>query len=438
MKRLISFSLVAALAAGAAFAQVAEGISIDAWGRGAFAPLIIQGAEWDGQGDKVKDSEHQVFAGTGNTWNDSVYADINIRGATDYVGFGVGIRVSPNEGDFFNRLNGLGAHVWVKPFGSDLLKITAGKFKDGTLEGKIGEINDGFAYFSLRPTGYLSVYDGSLGNYLGDSEEDQIFTAFETDTHGFMLSSRPIDPLYIGFKVDTGNRGDYGLLDDPKEGREVYRFMQIGVGYEIEGVGLARAQFVGGHGGKYKNHDLVRPDTFSQVDPARIEAAFAFTGKEDLVVDFGLKFWMPVTVEQSGASDLTAWKGLNASLGAKFTSGALGIAARIDTGFAGHYGPEDDWTYEDPFRMNLRVTPSYNLDFATVGVDLGLGVVGENKEKDDGLSETYVGIGAFIQKDFGGNGFIKTGLTYSFVPSSDNEFLGRDIFSIPVVMEFSF
>ena len=73
MKKLIAIAVVLALVAGVAFAQTANGISVNAWGRGAFSPLKYIGPEQvNGETAKVPGTNDNVegesYAGAGITW----------------------------------------------------------------------------------------------------------------------------------------------------------------------------------------------------------------------------------------------------------------------------------------------------------------------------------------------------------------------------------
>ena len=168
MKKLVFLSLLLTLLASAVFAQVADGISIGAWGRGAFAPFIGVG-EYKKQGSSGAADETikaENYMGTGNTWSNLPSYQFSITGNSDYVGFGLGL-ISDASG---NPIGGDGpwAHVWVKPFSNDWLKITVGNFNDDTLRGKIGGVNGGFDAFVLRDKGAYKDADvkGWKSNFL--------------------------------------------------------------------------------------------------------------------------------------------------------------------------------------------------------------------------------------------------------------------------------
>jgi hypothetical protein len=463
MKKLVFLSLLLALLASAVFAQEA-GISFGGWGRGAFAPFIGVGEYKNSAGGTV---EAENYMGTGVTWGNTPNYEFNITGTSDYVGFGLGLNSSSDANPIGG--NDFGAHVWVKPFSNDWLKITVGNFNDDTLRGKIGSVNGGFEYFGLRHK------DRGWANPISGAEEDAIFTRFGTGT-GFLLTSAPVEGLYIGAKFGTNaalweffdpmtTPPTFGGLTTFEDG---FKHIQFGLGYEIANVGLARLQI---QGGKLNYDDELKaglpglvavigsgPIDFSSFsgEDARIEAAFAFTGLESLVLDFGLKFYLPVKAEAEDGGNkgtISSSKGLSLGLGASFNSGAFGIKGRVDASFAGNYSYEVtnvpsqgdvDGKYSAPLALAFRLVPSFDLGFATVGLDFGLGITGESKTEfggssTDGKDGTFdMGFGAFIAKGFG-NGSIKAGLAYSLPHSVDGETENYPgIFTIPVILEYSF
>ena len=144
MKRLIVFSVIFVIIAGAAFAQLAEGITLYAWGSGAFVPIRII-SDFQLNGETQKNTGYSV-AGAGISWGGMRPGlVVQIDGTYQYAGFTLAFN---GEGDFLAS-HEVGAHFWVKPFGNDLLKLTLGKFVEDTLRGRIGSLNGGFEYFTL-------------------------------------------------------------------------------------------------------------------------------------------------------------------------------------------------------------------------------------------------------------------------------------------------
>jgi len=451
MKKMVLLSLIAALAAAPAFAE----ISLGAWGRGMFSPLMLFGDENDGAGNTVNDTGF-VGAGAGVTWMESFATEIDISGGNDFVGFGIGIDVAGGWADF--GLNAFGAHIWVQPLGSDLLRLTAGRYRDDTLRGRQGHLNNGFEYFVLPDTIDLAY-----------GEADAIFHRFnqrgaffpDAPVQGFMLSSRPIEELFLGFSVTAPLRGmdDRGWGWSPYYAGWVFRTSQIGLGFDIAGIGSVRAQFLGG----FMNIDATAEESDSAwahlmyiaggedglddlsvaaLSP-RIEFAFAYTGMEGLLIDFGFKFHLPSTVDFGDGLEMVYREGIFLALGASFEQEAFRVRARLEL----DAGRGDDFTvggqtseWRDGLGLGLRLVPAFNLGFGWAGLDLGVQFRGESSEDGTGLEDNILrlGFGGFFEMDLGGSGIFKTGLTYTLPTSIGGEAVGSGVLSIPVLMEFWF
>jgi len=438
MKRFVIFSLIIAMVSGAAFAQLADGISVNAWGRAAFSPLRLIGVPQE-NGESNDDDKSTLVAGGGASWGgESIRADFRIQGNSDYVGFAVGTNSESGE----VGSNDLGYNIWAKPFANDWLKLTAGKFVDDTLRGKVGGLDGGFANFALRG----DVWDGNV------PEEDSIFTRFvggrdttkrwDSDIGtSFMLSSAPIDGLFIGLVANGAldpwwNNGIGGT-----ESKYTYRFMQIGAGYNIEGIGHLRAQWIGGFLGTEKKADDDNYVEFDFGKPARIEAAFALTAVDNLLIDLGAKFWMPV--EREDAKKVS--NGVMVSLGATFRMEAFALGARIDSGFASYDRGDNGVALKDDKSgdgadIAIRLAPSYDFDAFTLGLHVGARIVGAGKAANGDALEnnwTQFGFGGYIGKGLG-SGSVKAGLSFTTAPIGKDGANGSTVFQIPVILEYAF
>jgi hypothetical protein len=432
MKKFVIFTLIIAMVAGAAFAQFANGMNANAWGRAAFSPLRSIGAhQTDGKTDDGAEAINTT--GIGASWGgDKVRVDFRIHGGTDYVGF----TIASNADDGGIGTGDDGYHIWVKPFGNDLLKLTAGAFVNDTLRGKVGNLDGGFSNFVLRG----SAPDGNV------PEEDPIFNRFGTHggvnstyvdgaNGGFLLSSAPVEGLFLGLMVvgqldPWWNNAEGGTL-----AKDAYRYMQIGAGYNIDGIGHIRAQWIGGYLGS-GSADSAEDDFVDPSKPARIEAAFALTAVQNLLVDLGFKFWLPVEIEDGPKAS----KGINASVGANFRAEAFSIGARVDSGFGSYArAPENDDSGSG-IDIAVRLSPAYDLDFATLGLSLGMRLVTASKDANgDALEDnwTQFGFGAFIAKGLA-SGSIKAGLSYTLPPSYKDGATGSGVFQIPIILEYAF
>jgi len=460
MKKFVIMALITMMVAGAAFAQLADGISVNAWGRAMFTPLRVFGAEkaagetpdkipvgdpedpaWDGT---MIDNVTVATVGTGASWGgDKARVDFRINGGTDYVGFSVASNgESGNLGSHDN-----GAHIWVKPAGTDILKITAGSFVDETLRGKVGNLDGGFSNVLV---GREVPEEDSIFQRFGASGGNE--STWLTAPNAFMISSAPVEGAYIGILV-PGARDPWWSddINGTTKAMDAYRFMHIGAGYNIDGIGHIRAQWIGGWFGKIDPEKLADDKAASKYDvgpgdnPARIEAAFALTALDNLLVDIGAKFWLPIS-DKDGEEK--ASNGVHVGLGATFRAEAFAIGAHIDTDLGGyHRKNKDDKSSNGLESLRIGLVPTYDLDFATVGASLAMLVNTAGKDEDGEKikgSAMRLGFGGFISKGLAG-GSLKAGLAYStptiisgLENDDSNGSFGRGVFQIPVILEYAF
>jgi hypothetical protein len=430
MKKLVILSLIFALAATAAFAQIAEGVTMGGWGRAAFAPIIAQSWDKDALGAGT-DSDSYILAGYGTTWGvNQPRFSFGITGDWEFTGFQFQFNADPGTG--------LGVHdnaqIWVKPFSNDYLTVRLAKFKEDTLRGKIGNINNGFDMFTV-----------SQG-----PEEDGIFQRFETGFGGFMLSSAPIEPLFIGLKIEApglwgpqpGDGSYNATTGEPEELSDVFKKIQIGAGYVIDGIGHIRAQYVGGLGELTSISIPSAPGDVPSYDGSfqRVEAAFALTAVENMLLDVGAKIFFPVKDDSIGY-DITVTPGFQLNLGWTFSADALKLALRLATDFGASVDVDVSGVdkYQQGLALNAHFVPEYDAGFAVIGADLGLAIKAKDKMGDDidSSDSTQLGFGVFLRKGFS-NGDIQTGLALQLAPTVDGDPAGKTVFSIPVIMHYWF
>ncbi|GHV89477.1 hypothetical protein AGMMS50267_18370 [Spirochaetia bacterium] len=250
----------------------------------------------------------------------------------------------------------------------------------------------------------------------------------------------------------------------------VYAGGQYAVAYTIPNIGLARVQYVGPKIGP----DNVAKEWFANSSAAdfegtapdylfpRIEAAFAFTGAENITIDAGLKYWLPATVNETTVTGANPdgsyiWAdtgdkikfnhAMNVSVGANLAFGDIGLLARVDTAFAGKEEATTSGvtvTAKEGFGLDFYVTPSYDLGFAKVGLDLGLNykgasTVGDTDQKDNTVA---LGTAVWISKALS-HGFIKTGVAFKLPMAQGDKGTGTApkselVLTIPIVIEAEF
>ena len=260
-KTLIAVAAAAALTATSAFAEITFG----AWLRVLASPVASTGKD--------------VIAGVENSWGwGARTARININGTSEdgKAGFVMGV-----YNDFESGLGqGDDAYLWVKPV--DTVKISVGKF-DSPTNGLRGD----FCYGSwnwLRPFNW--VYDGEGLTF------DGIWRS------GLMVEADPMEGLHAFAVIPMSS--SYASAE------EVYRNIQVGFGYAIEGVGKLKAQFIGDYG--YTTKTTETGDYYLDTEDGTIkQSSVAYDKDQDK------------TTGQIGvAFDLNAVENLYVTVGARF------------------------------------------------------------------------------------------------------------------------
>ena len=260
-KTLIAVAAAAALTATSAFAEITFG----AWLRVLASPVASTGKD--------------VIAGVENSWGwGARTARININGTSEdgKAGFVMGV-----YNDFESGLGqGDDAYLWVKPV--DTVKVSVGKF-DSPTNGLRGD----FCYGSwnwLRPFNWVRDGEGLTFDGIWRS--------------GLMVEADPMEGLHA-FAVIP-------MSSSYKSAEEVYRNIQVGFGYAIEGVGKLKAQFIGDYG--YTTKDAKTGDYYLDTSDGEIKQnSVAYDKDQDK------------TTGQIGvAFDITAIENLYVTVGARF------------------------------------------------------------------------------------------------------------------------
>jgi hypothetical protein len=431
MKKLIAISIVLVLLGPAVFAEVAVSAGV----HGVFVPIEVE---------VIKNADNKVNAGSIVGWGGdrARYAQITFAGETDDGKAGFKTQLNVNENNTVDLDDWAGA--WVKPI--DQIRLTVGRYQQDDIRGAIGA-NDGWAMAALAAYG-----------------EDNIFSRF-TGNIGALLDIYPVPGLGIHFNISDLAGTTYAASPVVTPAYRVYERFQLAVSYELEGLGLIRAQ--------YLNSDADGVNT-RDANGRRIEAAFKFTAVEGLTLDVGVKvpfrfktmddlsfsFATPndVTIRAYTAAP---WQ---ASVGVDGTFGNFGIWGRIDTYFLGYQSridiesPLGDyyWKLNEPFIFAFALEPSYDLGFGTVGVYFAMEAASNYKSKTDiplmflsqfgqSAGQTFggggkAGLGAWFKIPIGG-GALKPGIAYR-IQNSEHPWsyygLRDGYFSIPIEFDFSF
>ena len=239
MKKIVGTIAAVAVAAGVAFADV----GIGSWGRAVWTPVAYDDAD-----GKVKSWEGISWGGNFSRVGITVHAE------SENVGFALDM----NADDYGNK--GIGvhdiAHFWAKPW--SWLEVKVGKTQDDTGRGNIA-----YGMFNWKRMG------------AGWTGEDVTFTRFGNggggQAQGAILKVTPVEGLWI-----------IGAFDVQDNGEAVSTFgnhAQYGVGYNIEGIGHIRAQYIGGEKTTDMDGNTVAKD--------QINAAFDLTAVENLYLTVG-------------------------------------------------------------------------------------------------------------------------------------------------------
>jgi len=345
--------------------------------------------------------------------------------------------------------------AWWEPL--DWLRLDAGRFDDDRLRGKIG--SDEMHSFTVL------MYD-----------EDALFNRIRARS-GFMASFTPVEGLLVTALLDNLNplvreshNVDAPLGTNPgyrpehhrpgfpqlsfvpwdsrfRDGR-VWQHIHLAAGYAIPGIGTVRVQYIGTiPEAPSINADAAELDINpNSIAAPRIEAAFAFTGFEGLVVDIGGK--IPLPINESFPDRTETWQApFRASLGARYVLGNLEIAGRLDAGFGGEKR-ESSGTLSFAPNLNAHLWPSYDFGAFRAILNAGFEWVGQTTRtvsNGAGNSATTVigdggkrfGMGLSVQSSIMGRIMVRGGLAYRF-PSEVNGIQERGVFTIPLFLEYSF
>ena len=239
MKKIVGTIAAVAVAAGVAFADV----GIGSWGRAVWTPVAYDDAD-----GKVKSWEGISWGGNFSRVGITVHAE------SENVGFALDM----NADNYSST--GIGvhdiAHFWAKPW--SWLEVKVGKTQDDTGRGNIA-----YGIFNWKRMG------------AGWTGEDVTFTRFGNGTggqaQGAIVKVTPVEGLWAIAAFDVQDNGE-----------AVSTFgnhAQYGIGYEIDGIGHIRAQYIGGK--------KVEDDAGNLVAEDQINAAFDLAAVENLYLTVG-------------------------------------------------------------------------------------------------------------------------------------------------------
>jgi hypothetical protein len=474
-------------------------ITFSGWGRGVITPLAITS---DDAGI------HSSVSASTYTSSDNASIGFTANGVAPSGKIGFKIDLAYGGGTA-----GVGdnAKVWVKPF--DILTLEAGLFKEEDFRGKIGASE--FASLILPNSGkgednIFQRFDATAGAWfklepLKSLESPwaglTIEGAFGSNSLGTSVNSfRALYNLFNNEDVSTEAATydeDWSTYDGDRKvsALDVYKAMQIALGYRIPDAGLLRVQFIGNNRNVFRWGELTSTNAIVDVekklvtglntnrDADVIEAAFLFDGIEGLKIDLGAK--VPFSyktktnivvypkvigvasgyeITNQNKKEFTVQLPYAVAIGASWAppSGlGPGLTARVDASFGGSIKCAGDTEVENGYDVNAWLLPSYKLtEKLGFGLDAGMESHGEDSLWRNGVTSDPdqtapskfldFGLGPWAGLDLGG-GKIKVGVMAMFPGSVRYKanssstiypysivFNGNPVFSVPISFTYSF
>ncbi|MCL2044030.1 MAG: hypothetical protein FWG89_07825 [Treponema sp.] len=255
MKKIIALCIIAILCCGVVLTAQEETtgeytpIQFSAYARALWAPLVYRGRaiREDLSNKDVDGPGYGVGGGPG--WENNISAAVGLRifgnDPSGNIGFDLSLRaVPPNRSasSTSHWIDGIdrNAHIWARPFLSNALRIQFGMFQWNEMEGRIGGVGD-----------VAGGYGGGEGDiFRGVHSADALGALFVIKPEYFGISALQGLTLFTSFGVSGGIDGltDWKGRDFSAQAKEalevVYSTPHVGIGYENDAFGFARAQFI--------------------------------------------------------------------------------------------------------------------------------------------------------------------------------------------------
>jgi len=346
LKKLVVFSVVFALVAVVAFADINVGANV---GSG----VVIAKSS----GEKDADVETGVGRHT---------ARITADGENDDGTFGgqVYVFAETHDADFGNHWwwgSDAFAFAWWKPI--QYVRLQFGHNPYGDIDCK--QIVDwGFHASDAPDVGMHNPYgtgDNSLGAATG------FYGGFSN--FGSLLSLYPVDGLTVNFAVPFSD----GKAED------VYKYFHAQIKYDLNNIGSAAISYTGGKNELAYTGSQTAPFDLSklEVDHSKLFASFYLTAINNMEVNFGFAFPLPVKDDDL---KMTYQDPLEVGLGFSFNANdALNIKARLATTFAGNIKPDNGDALNKPFQLGFNIMPSYDLNIVKAFFKAGIMFTGESE-----------------------------------------------------------
>ena len=285
MKKIVGTIAAVAVAAGVAFADV----GIGSWGRAIFSP--VGALTLDGRKTFVSNETTSWMGGKGTS-----RMGFSVHGESENVGFNVDLKA---DGYSVLGINDT-AFFWAKPW--SFLEVKIGKVQDDTGRGNLC-----YGMFNWWRMGF------------GGTGEDLTFTRFGDgwggQANGATVKITPVEGLWI---IGAFNLND--KVNNTVEATKVFgNQSQYGVGYNINGVGSVRAQYIA-----RANGTDIKGNTIGN---SCAEVAFDLTAVDGLYVTVGAQ--IPFGFNAVGTGNIPSNE-IKIAAGADFKLAAVTLHAIVD------------------------------------------------------------------------------------------------------------
>ena len=341
MKRLIVISVVFALVAGAAFAVDLSGAVVG----------TVNFLEGDSQKDANGDAKPIGASGSMNRLR------LEGSGENDDGTFGGWIRAEES---------GFAGYAWWKPL--DLLKIWIGSNGGDGFFAKEG-VTGWMFYQTASDTGVVKAGNVWGGGYVPYQYRTR--TAFYAGGidggNALYMTVSPADIVDINIEVPFFNGGG--------EAQYIYKNFVAQLDFKLDFGNIALT-----YAGAENKYTVT-----GGADPGKIYAYFGLTSIENLGIDVGIGFPLPLTDKDSIPDHkATRVSPIAAGLGVKFDTGSFGIKARVVANFAGSskvdYDGDAGKADPDPFGLIADILPFFAVsDTLRIFFSAGLGITGVDK-----------------------------------------------------------
>jgi len=400
MKKLFFLGLFFCILTLSAFAQ----INLGAYTQSFWVPYRLTVPE---EGDMQHTTAVQTPWG-----GPDISAGINVDGWSEWGGIHLGVDVAYGAGNqSAHPVSAKGSGwVWVKPLGFtpilESFTIFLGNPNSDHLTGKIGGSN--LSTYVLNASWKLHSYRLEIQDFQyntftrlnpfpwGKADNGTQNLYWPRIAAAAMITWEPIENLFIGAfiapeqfnLIDWGDIGgaswantesangdqlaDDDINQDYYNAADVYRKIQVGVGYNMPGIGFARAQYIG-----IRN---------------TVELAFQVTALGDLVLDIGAKIPFEGT-DEADKDTYKRRKDFQASIAATYRYYDFRVLARVDAAFAGSNSSGRE-IITNGLNLLAYLVPSYQLKIGMVGADFGFEY--EQKDVANNYTEDSMQSGAAI------------------------------------------